>query len=50
MLNKNNKCLFSYLNTLEFTIEIFKLIYYYTQASNNQTTVNKDVIIISKKC
>ena len=39
MLNENNKCLFSYLNTLEFTIEGFKLIYYYSQASNNQTTV-----------
>ena len=50
MLNKNNNCLFIYLNTLEFTIEGFKLTYYYMQASNNQTTVNKDVIIVSKKC
>ena len=42
LLNKNNKCLFSYLYTLTFTVKGFKVIYYRTKASNMETTVNKE--------
>ena len=40
-LNKN-KCLFSYLYTLTFTLKGFKVIYYCTETSNMETAVNKE--------
>ena len=43
LLNKNNECLFiSHLYTLTFTVKGFKVTYNCTQASNMESTVNKD--------
>ena len=49
-MKKNEECLFSYLYTLFisftfsylFTVKALKVTYYYTQDSNNETTVNKE--------
>ena len=41
LLNKNNRCLFSYIYILTFTVKGFKVIYPCTKTSNMETTVNK---------
>ena len=54
LLNKNDKCLFSYLDILTLTAKGFRAIYFSTKASNMETTVSKEcdnyIIQMLKTC